>query len=122
MQLLAYIPTNETTKIRFHALEMIFNIYSDVSYLSESGARIRACEHFFVGWMPKDNELIKLNSTFHTNSTIMRFVVASAAEAELGVLFHNCQMGIIFQQTLDDLGHPRPKIPMHCRAKRNEND
>jgi hypothetical protein len=41
-------------------------------------------------------------------------VVASAAEAELGALFLNCQEGIIFKRTLEDLGHQQPKIPVHC--------
>jgi hypothetical protein len=49
-----------------------------------------------------------------TTSTIMRFVVASVAEAKLGGLFQNSQTGIIFQQTLDNLGHPQPKTPIHC--------
>jgi len=44
----------------------------------------------------------------------MRFVVASAAEAELGALFRNCQDGIIFRLTLSNLGHPQPKTPVHC--------
>jgi hypothetical protein len=77
-------------------LEMILNIHSDLSHLSETGACIRACGHFFMGWMPKDNELIQLNSAFYMNSTIMRFVVASAAEAKLGALFHKCQIVIFF--------------------------
>jgi hypothetical protein len=42
------------------------------------------------------------------------FVVASAAEAELGALFHNCQTGIIFRSILEDMGHPQPKTPVHC--------
>ena len=41
-------------------------------------------------------------------------VIASAAEAESGALFLNCQEGKIFQTTLEDLGHPQPKIPVHC--------
>jgi hypothetical protein len=84
IQLLDYLATNEMGKIRFHASEMILNIHSDVSYLSETGARSRACRNFFMGWMPKDKEPIKLNDAFHMNSTIMRFVGASAAEATLG--------------------------------------
>ncbi len=75
---------------------MVMNIHSDASYLSESGARSQACGHFFMGWMPKNEEPIKLNGAFYTGSSIMRFVVASAAEAELGSLFHNCQTGMIF--------------------------
>jgi hypothetical protein len=61
-----------------------------------------------------DGEPIKLNGTFYTNSVILKFVVASAAEAELGALFHNCQDGIVFCQTLADMGHPQPKTPVHC--------
>jgi hypothetical protein len=40
--------------------------------------------------------------------------VASAAKAELGALFINCQEGLIFKSTLEDLGHPQPKILVHC--------
>ncbi len=64
--------------------------------------------------MPKNEEPIKLNGAFYVNTTILRFVVASAAEAKVGTLFHNCQVGIIFWQTLTDLGHPQPKMPVHC--------
>jgi hypothetical protein len=64
--------------------------------------------------MPVNGEPIKLNGAFYTSSSIMRFVVASAVEAELGALFHNCQKGMIFRQTLKDLGHPQPKTPVHC--------
>ncbi len=64
--------------------------------------------------MPKNREPIKLNGAFYVNTTILRFVVASAAEVDLGALFHNFQDGIIFQQTLANLGHPQPKTPVHC--------
>ena len=67
-----------------------------------------------MGWMPKNEEPIRLNGAFYVNTTILRFVVASAAEAELGALFHNCQDGIIFWQTLTNLRHPQPKPPVHC--------
>jgi hypothetical protein len=49
-----------------------------------------------MGWMPQDDEPICLNGAFHVSTTILRFVVASTAEAELGALYHNCQTGIIF--------------------------
>ncbi len=114
MQLLDYLASNSEAKVRFYAFDMIMNIHSDASYLSETGARSRACGHFFMGWMPKNGEPIKINGAFYVNATIMKFVVASAAEAELGALFHNCQDGIIFRKTLADMGHPQPKTPVHC--------
>ena len=98
MQLIDYFASNDIAKVRFHASEMIMIIHSDASYLSAPGARSRTCGHFFMGWTPKDNEPIKLNNAFHTNTTIMQFVVASAAEAELGALFLNCQTAIFFEK------------------------
>jgi hypothetical protein len=61
--------------------------------------------YFFMGSIPKGGESIKLNGAFHVHTAIMRFVVASAAEAELGALFQNCQNGIILRLTLANLGH-----------------
>jgi len=87
---------NADAKVRFHALDMIMNGHSNKSYHSKSKARIRACGHFFMEWMPKDNKPIRINGAFYTNTTIIRFVVASAAEAELEALFHNCQTVMIF--------------------------
>jgi hypothetical protein len=114
LQLLDYLATHADAKIRFYALDMIMNIYLDAFYLSKSKAHSRACSHFFMGWKLVDNQPIKLNGAFYTNSVILKFVEASAAEDELGTLFHNCQDGIIFRQTLSNMGHTQPKTPAHC--------
>jgi hypothetical protein len=95
-QLLDYLSGHLNATICFHALDMILNIHSDASYLSEEKARSRACGHFFMGWMPKDGKPIRLNGAFHISTTILRFVIASVAKAELGALYHNCQTSIIF--------------------------
>jgi hypothetical protein len=49
-----------------------------------------------MGWSPKDGDPIKLNGAFFTLCAIVKFVVASAAEAKLGALFLNCKEGMIF--------------------------
>ena len=113
-QLLDYLATNPDATIRFKASDMVMNVHSDASYLSESDARSRACGHFFMGWSPTDGDPIKLNGAFFTLCTILRFVVASAAEAELGALFLNCKEGMIFRLTLEELGHPQPRTHIHC--------
>ncbi len=82
--------------MRFHTSDTIMNVHSNASHVFKTGARSCACGHFFMGWMPKDGERVKLNGAFHTNLSIMRFFVALAAEAELRALFHNCQAGMIF--------------------------
>jgi len=95
-QLLDYLATHPDATIRFRASDMILSVHSDASYLTEMKAHSRACGHFFMGWSPKDGDPIKLNGAFFTLCTILHFVVASAAEAELGALFLNCKEGIIF--------------------------
>jgi hypothetical protein len=113
-QLLDYLASHPDATVRFHASDMILNIHSDASYLSETRARSRACGHFFLGWLPKDGEPIRLNGALFTLCTILKFVASSAAEAELGALFLNCREGRIIRLILEELGHPQPATPVHC--------
>jgi hypothetical protein len=69
---------------------------------------------FFNGMDAHERGTHPIKWSILCNTMILRFVVASAAEAKLGALFHNCQDGIIFWQTLTNLGHPQPKMPVHC--------
>jgi len=109
LQLLDYLASNSEVKVRYHVSDMIMNIHLDASYLLETKARSRACGHLFMGWMPKNGEPIKLNGAFYVNTTILRFVVASAAKAD-----PQLSRRYNFWQTLTDLGHPQPKTPVHC--------
>jgi hypothetical protein len=43
IQLLDYLASNSEAKIRYYASDMVMNIHSDASYLSETKARSRAC-------------------------------------------------------------------------------
>jgi hypothetical protein len=101
IQLLDYLASNLEANITYHASDMVMNIHSDASYLSKTKMRSRACGHFFMGWMPKNGEPIKLNGALYVNTTILQFVVASAAEAKLGALFQNYQDGIVFLANID---------------------
>ena len=53
----------------------------------------------------------------YVHTGIFKFVVASAAEAELGALFINCKEGTILRLALEELGHPQPATPIHCDNK-----
>jgi len=90
-QVIDYLATHQNAVVRFRASDMVMNIHSDALYLSKPKAQRRACGHFFMGALPKDGEPIKLNGAFHTLCSILRFVVTSAVEAELGALFLNCK-------------------------------
>ena len=93
---------------------MILNIHSDASYLSERNARSRASGHFFLGWLPRPGEPIRLNSGIHTSCNILKFVAASVAEAELGALFLNVKQGRIARLILQEMGNPQPPTPISC--------
>ena len=92
-QLLDYMSSNLDATMQFQALDVILNIHLDASYLSVKNGRSSACNHFFLGWMPKDGEAIELNGEIFTLCTILKFVAASAAEAELGARFMCVQEG-----------------------------
>ena len=85
--LLDYLATHPKAKIRYYASDMILNVHSDASYLSESRARSRIAGYFFMGSTPVDGKPIKMNGNIFVNCGILKFVVTSAAEAELGALF-----------------------------------
>ena len=114
IQLLDYLATHSDATIRFYASDMVMNIHSDASYLSEANAHSRACGHFSMGWRADPTKPIKLNGAFFTLCAILRFVVASTAEAELGALFLNCKQATLFRVTLEEMGHPPPPTHVHC--------
>ena len=113
-QLLDYLATHPKAKVRYYASDMILNIHSDASYLSETRARSRVAGQFFLGSTPVKGQPIVLNGAIFILCGILKFVVASAAEAELGALFLNCKEGKIIRLVLEELGHKQPPTPVHC--------
>jgi hypothetical protein len=47
-----------------------------------------------------------------TNATIIKAVMSSAAEAELGALFLNAKEVVYLRQILTKMGHPQPRTPI----------
>ena len=90
-----YFATHPHATIRYYALEMILNIHSDASYLSESQSRSRNAGHYLLGYIPKKGDPIPLNGEIYVQSVILKFIVTSLAEAELGALFLNAKEGKI---------------------------
>jgi hypothetical protein len=82
---------------------MILRIHSDVSYLSVSNARSRLGGLFFLG--NKSPEQDTLSGSILNVAAVIKNVVASAAESEVGVCFHNAQRGAPFRVTLTELVH-----------------
>ena len=53
-----------------------------------------------------------LNGIFFVVYKILRNIMSSAAEAELGALFLNCQEAVPTRITLEEMGHPQPPTPV----------
>jgi hypothetical protein len=100
-QLLDYLATHPGATIRYHASDMILHIYSDASYLSVSNSRSRLVGIFICGDKPPNEET--LNGSLLNVAAIIKNVVASAAESEVGLCFQNSQSGtpLINQQYLE---------------------
>jgi hypothetical protein len=90
-QLSDYLATHPDAIIRYHALDMILHIHSDASYLSVSNARSRLGGLFFCG--EKSPRQDTLNGSILNVASVIKKVVASAAESEVGACFHNTQSG-----------------------------
>ena len=116
-QLLDYVATLPNAKVRFYASKMILNVHSDASYLSEHGAKSRVAGVYFIGGVPQDNKPILLNGNLFVVCGMLKFVAASAAEAELGALFINGEKAKIICLILEELGHPQPPTPVYCDNK-----
>eukprot|EP00957_Ditylum_brightwellii_P159893 12170741-Ditylum_brightwellii.AAC.1 len=108
-QLLDYVTTHPNATIQYLASNMILVVHSDASYLSERNARSRAAGHFYLA--NKTNEDLN-NGVILTLSSIICHVVASASKAKLAALFYNAQEAVPLRITLEEMGHPQPKIPL----------
>jgi hypothetical protein len=111
IKLLNYCNTHPETKIRYHTSDMILHIQSDALYLSENEAKSRAGGFFYMG---RDTKIHKklTNEAILIISKVLKHVMSSAAEAEIGVVFINAKEGAVLHTTLEELGHPHPPTPM----------
>jgi hypothetical protein len=108
-QFLDYAATHPKAVVTYKASNMILAIHSDALYLSEPKARSRAGGHFFL----YDNDKDPTNNGAVLNvSKVIKAVMSSAAEAELGALFINAKIAVPMRKTLEELGHPQPQTPV----------
>ena len=93
IQLLNYAATHPEAKIRLHANDIILHIHSDASYLSTTESRSQYAGYLFLSDnigntapLP-DAPALPLNAPVQVNSGIIKAILSSAAEVELGTLF-----------------------------------
>jgi hypothetical protein len=109
-QLSDYLATHPDATIIYHASYMIIHIHSDASYLSVSHARIRLGGLFFCGDKSKNEDTS--NGSILNVAYVIKNLVASTAESEVGACFQNSQSGAPIRITFIELGHKQPVTPL----------
>jgi hypothetical protein len=107
-QLLDYCMMQEEAIITYSASKMILNVHSNAGYLNEKKARSQADGHFFLS---NNDTSPPNNGAILTNTTIIKAVMSSVAEAELGALYLNAKEATYLRQILQEMGHPQPRKP-----------
>jgi hypothetical protein len=103
-QFLDYAASQDEAVVTYKASDMKLAIHSDASYLSEPKARSRAGGHFFL--TKKHNDTQPDNGAVLNVAQVIKSVMSSAAEAELGALFINAKLAVPIRHTLEEMGHP----------------
>ena len=111
-RLLDYAATFQKTFVRFYASDMLLNVDTDAAYLVLPKSRSRIAGYFYLGNAPTRTPHPRLNGAILIECKTLRHVVASAAEAEVGGIFHNAQTSIPIRNMLINLGHPQPPTPI----------
>ena len=111
-QLLNYVATHPNASITYRKSDMKLVVHSDASYLSAPGARSRAGGYFFLSDNNNADHKHPLNAPIHVECRIMKNVLSSATEAEIGAIFLNCQQAEIVRTTLEEMGHQQDTTPI----------
>jgi hypothetical protein len=119
-QLLNYAAAHPDATVRYTTSDMYLHIHFYASYLSEAKARSRAGGTFFLSSIPPDPSATPYpdatppphNGAIHTISSIMRNVMASTTEAELGAVFHNACDCVPIRIALEEMGRPQAATPI----------
>jgi hypothetical protein len=89
-------------------LYMIIQADSDAAYLVYAEAQSRAGRYVFLGNLKKT----QFNGPVLVLAKIIKNVMGSAAEAEVGALYIVAQEIVPMLITLEELGHPQPATPL----------
>ena len=114
-RILDYVATFPNVKIRYNASDMILHVDSDAAYLVQDGARSRIAGHYILSSLLSPAPQIPKkapNAPILIECKTLRHVVASAAEAETGGLFHNAQTILHLRVLLEAIGHHQSPTPL----------
>ena len=88
---------------------MVLAIHSEAGYLNKSNARSRVGGHFFLS---SNTQYPPSNGSILNVAQILKTVMSSAVEAELGGLYFNSQEAMYMRNILAEMGHLQPLTPI----------
>jgi hypothetical protein len=103
---LAIYPDNSTT---YSPSNMILCAHANTGFHNESKGRSQAGAHIFLS---KNDPFPKHNGPVLSISQIMKFVMSSAANAELDALYTSTKEMVPLRQTHIEMGWPQPRTPI----------
>ena len=107
---LNYCATNPDSVVTHRASDMILHNHSDAAYLVASEARSRAGGFTYLG--NNKNNIQIINGSISVIAKIIKSVMSSAAESEVGAIFMNARDILPLRMTCEELGHPQPATPI----------
>jgi hypothetical protein len=108
-QLLDYVATYPDDGATYRSSDMILCAHTNAGFHNESKGCSRAGTHIF---MSENDPFPRHNGPILSISQIMKFVMSSAAKAELGALYTTAKEMVPLQQTLNKMGWPQPRTPI----------
>ena len=107
--LLDYVATYPNDNIVYRACNMVLCVHVDASYFNKTKSHSRAGAYIYL---LEDDPIPCLNGAVLTIATIIKFVMALAADAELAALFITARKMVTHRQTLINMGWPQPRSPV----------
>ena len=110
-QLLDYCATYLDDGIVYQSSDIILTSHSDAGFNNETKEISRAGSHIFLS----ENEPIpRWNEPILTIKKMMKYVLSSAAESEMGDLFLTAKEMVPVRHTLNEMGWHQPPSPIQC--------
>ena len=108
-QLLDYLASQDEAVLAYHTSDIKLAAHSDASYLSKPTARSRAGGDFFLS---NGADIPPNNGAVLNIAHIIKHVMSSATEAELGALYIMAREAVYLRIILEEMGHKQPPTPL----------
>jgi hypothetical protein len=115
---LNYCASHPDAEIIFRASDMVLHNHTDTAYLVASKTRSRAGGFTYMGNHQGRPQII--NGAISVIAKVIKSVMSSAAEAEVGALFMNVKALIPLRIICEELGHIQPATPMRIDNNTSE--